>query len=58
VKAYLAQLTPHGWTEVLAEQLEGKNTDTVVISLGITTCAYGSLATATVNIGKIIIINT
>lgn len=26
-----AQLTPHGWTEVLFEQLEGKNTDTVVL---------------------------
>ncbi|XP_066318157.1 uncharacterized protein [Miscanthus floridulus] len=26
-----AQLTPHGWTEVLLEQLEGKNTDTVVL---------------------------
>jgi len=26
-----AQLTPHGWTEVLLEQLEGKNTDTVVM---------------------------
>ncbi|KAJ1278561.1 hypothetical protein BS78_04G089000 [Paspalum vaginatum] len=26
-----AQLTPHGWTEVLLEQLEGKNTDVVVV---------------------------
>ncbi|CAL5059423.1 unnamed protein product [Urochloa decumbens] len=26
-----AQIIPHGWTEVLLEQLEGKNTDTVVL---------------------------
>nr|CAB3449355.1 unnamed protein product [Digitaria exilis] len=26
-----AQLTPHGWTQALLEQLEGKNTDTVVL---------------------------